>query len=398
MNALRRRWLEAVPLLVLCAASGLGQQGQPAFPPEWKAPPFRATSGLDVVAVPLEIFGNQPYVQVLVKGKPYWFILDSGASTSVIDTALSTSIGFKVKYTAQGRGAGAGTVPFHYLEGASYRLPGLEGEIPLAIAIDLSNNLAQVGRELPGIIGHNFFERYVVEVNYDAKVMRIFDAVKYRYVGRGESLPIVIEKRVPHVVARLTVPGLPPQDRKLLVDTGSNDSVDDSLLAQSTGPKRQVVGGVGLGQEYKVTFARFDKVQLGRYVLENVPGVGDGVALIGGEVLRRFTVIFDYGRQRMILEPNRHLRDSFSDLFTGLDLRLEPDSRLFRAHSVDKGSPAEQAGLKEGDLITSIDGIPARDYTLPQALAMLERPGAQYLLEIRRGKESLRVSIRLPVD
>jgi S1-C subfamily serine protease len=129
--------------------------------------------------------------------------------------------------------------------------------------------------------------------------------------------------------------------------------------------------------------------------IENTPGVSGGTGLIGGEVLHRFTVIFDYNRQRIILEPNRHLRDESSVDASGADLRLAPESKSFRVHSVRKGSPAAEAGLQEGDLITAIDRTPSTEFNLDQAQRMFARDGREYLLNVRRGSELLQIRIKL---
>jgi hypothetical protein len=68
---------------------------------------------------------------------------------------------------------------------------------------------------------------------------------------------------------------------------------------------------VGLGQTYEVVLGRLAVFQLGRITFKDVPSVAPGVALIGGEILRRFRTYYDYRRQRMILKPNRHLKDPF---------------------------------------------------------------------------------------
>ena len=52
------------------------------------------------------------------------------------------------------------------------------------------------------------------------------------------------EARISFLTAEFTVQGAAPQKRKLLIDTGSNDALDDSFVAQSTGPKIEIVGGV----------------------------------------------------------------------------------------------------------------------------------------------------------
>ena len=63
-------------------------------------------------------------------------------------------------------------------------------------------------------------------------------------------------------------------------------------------------------------------MQLGRFLLKDPPvGLsldkeGSGASeendgLIGGEIFRRFRVILDYSRQRMILEPNKSFNDPY---------------------------------------------------------------------------------------
>ncbi|HZN92083.1 MAG TPA: hypothetical protein VFB81_05240 [Myxococcales bacterium] len=47
---------------------------------------------------------------------------------------------------------------------------------------------------------------------------------------------------------------------------------------------------------------RADSAKLGSFVLDRPVGATGGVQLIGTEVLRRFHVVFDYSRQRIILE------------------------------------------------------------------------------------------------
>ncbi len=137
-------------------------------------------------------------------------------------------------------------------------------------------------------------------------MIRLFDPATYHYSGVGESIPIMVdqEARISFLTAEFTVQGAAPQKRKLLIDTGSNDALDDSFVAQSTGPKIEIVGGVGLGKEFKFNAGRVSRLKLGGVSFEDVDAGAGGVALVGGEILRRFTVIFDFAHTQMILEPN----------------------------------------------------------------------------------------------
>ena len=80
------------------------------------------------------------------------------------------------------------------------------------------------------------------------------------------------------------------------------------------------------------------------------------------------------------------------------DITLE-SIRVFRlpnsTHGVlvgrtDEGTPAEEAGLRAGDLIVSIDGTELRTFSqLLSYLAIQTRPGDEVILSVRRGNELL---------
>ena len=78
-----------------------------------------------------------------------------------------------------------------------------------------------------------------------------------------------------------------------------------------------------------------------------------------------------------------------------LSLRLVPQSGKILINSVLQGSPASEAGLREGDLIQSIDGLSSEHFTLHQVQSIFLRVGAEHHLTVQRGKQILQVDIRL---
>ena len=83
--------------------------------------------------------------------------------------------------------------------------------------------------------------------------------------------------------------------------------------------------------------------------------------MIGVEFLRRFKVFFDYGRGRMILEPNSRYAEP--SRFDASGLRVHRVANLpdaVRIYQVLPETPAAEAGLQETDLIVAVDDTPVQ--------------------------------------
>ncbi|HEX2078912.1 MAG TPA: aspartyl protease family protein [Longimicrobium sp.] len=374
----------------MLVAPGLGAQG-----------PASADRSLPVT-VPVERSGSTLFVPVRIAGsEPRWFILDTGANVCVIDGAGAARMGLPLDtMETRGQGAGAGGVRVRWIADAArvrLEVPGLAFTCERIAVIDLSGTPGITGRPVDGILGYSFFAPYVVEVDYDAEVLRLHDPASYVYSGGGDTVALTFRRNLPYVTARIAAGGAAPRDRELLLDTGSEDAVDDSLVLHAA-DRREVTGGVGLGQEYRATLGRLDSVAIGPFTFRQVPGVAPGVALVGGEVLRRFRLVLDYGRGRMYLEPNEHLHDSFNALpfGGGLELRWDAAAAGARVHEVRPGSPGEAAGLRVGDLIVAVDGLPVAELGLRRLVRLLRLPGRTFRLRLQREGQMQEVDLRIP--
>ncbi|RYY92683.1 MAG: PDZ domain-containing protein, partial [Chitinophagaceae bacterium] len=75
--------------------------------------------------------------------------------------------------------------------------------------------------------------------------------------------------------------------------------------------------------------------------------------LIGSDLLRRFNSIINYERSEFYLTPNSHFNDPFDYGYSGMELYYINGDIIIG--DVAKDSPAEKAGLKEGDLVVGIN-------------------------------------------
>jgi len=93
-----------------------------------------------------------------------------------------------------------------------------------------------------------------------------------------------------------------------LIDSGSSDSVDHPIVTTMQS-RKPTATGVGFGEPGKGAVAQATAFRLGRLGVASPTVVCCGATeatskLIGSEILRHFTVTFDYSSSRIFLTPN----------------------------------------------------------------------------------------------
>ena len=274
--------------------------------------------------------------------------------------------------------------------------------------IPLDNIDEGTGRRADGLIGKDFLERFVVEIDYQTGRMNLYDPSKYVYSGTGTSLPITLAEG-PIIEARIAMPGRGSLPCRLLVDAPFTGTLSFSrpfvekhrLLDAATALTPQLLKSKmrGVGGESLTYIGRVGSLTVGphsfeRPIAEFCLAEGGTLArsdidgLIGAEILRRFRVIFDFPHLRMILEPGDALKDPFEHDMSGLEVRaVAPELKSFAVRRVHEGSPAAQAGVQVGDTITMINGSPTQGLTLPEIREYLRVSGREIRLTVTRGTE-----------
>ena len=266
---------------------------------------YEFSNSISETIIPFEISRNGIFFHARVNDSdPLWFTVDSGSAANYVDLDAAKKFGLEFTGTKTVRGAGEGLIPVKVAENITFELPSLSSSGHTINGVKLPGP-EQWGRQLDGLFGYNFLERFVTTIDYHKKHLIFAEPSSYNYNGAGEVLPIHFQGQQPFVQARINVPGHPPEDSMFLVDTGSQDEVDHPLIAKGSQKTRTRVG-VGLGTETMGVFGPVETLQLGKIQLRDLSGVAGGTGLgshlIGSGVLHRFKIIFDYSRSRMILE------------------------------------------------------------------------------------------------
>ena len=117
---------------------------------------------------------------------------------------------------------------------------------------------------------------------------------------------------------------------------------------------------------------------------------------IGAGILKRYIVTLDYNHTTMYLKPVTIPVDDL-DTFDRAGLWINQAADGFVVVDVTKGAPAEQAGLKAGDVIVAVDGKPAKDLKLYELRKRLrnEMSGTVVTFRIRRASKTQDVAVTL---
>jgi hypothetical protein len=326
----------------LAALTGASVAGAPAAP----------------VRLPMRLLAGKLFVPATVNGVGVAALLDPGSQWSSLDAGLAAS----AKVASEGRFKGQliqGAVTGAWGRGAGIRL----GEAAFApdrlVVLDYGPLSRQLGRPILLVLGRDFFERFVADLDFDGGSLVLnaregfappagLRQVDLRSSRGRMTMPVSIENEPPIWAA---------------VDLGN-----DLPLILSPGPRARrllhgktvstaLIGGVGSGVVAQVaTAARIALagVTLSQVPFEVVPRSIGFEANLGLPVLQRFRLTLDFGGRRMWLAPGAGLAAPFDKDRTGLNGFLDDGS--LRILHVARGGPAERAGFKAGDSVVAIDG------------------------------------------
>lgn len=295
--------------------------------------------------------------------------------------------------------------PFISLGGIAFK--GLRS---LVYPMDSFSSL--VGHKTDAVIGSDLFSRYVVAVDYQARVLRIYDPTDYRAPSGECTVPLHV-RGYPLVNARVLASDGKSVPATLALDTGSNVSVFTAAFSNSfpdlpsggktvQAPKRRIVSGIT-----SFRAGRVRAIEVGRCTVhdptiafsQDTSGIGAGSRLFSGtmgtNILSDFTTIFDYRSGFVVFI--RHAAASRPDEYdmTGLHvLASGPGFHTFTIDQVMPKSPAKRSGVTPGDQIESVNHVPASRLTMDDLYRLFRKPGLLHL-RVRRGQKRVNVVLRL---
>jgi len=362
-------------------------------PPPKEPDPFPA--GQNQVRVPFRLSNNHIHFDVSINGlPPQPFIFDTGA-VAILDTAHAAAMNIKPEGALPGAGFGEGTTAIGVAKVRSLELGGFKLSNQMFYTIDLSAGRKFEGVDSAGLLGCEIPKRAVMTIDYADGVITLTRPSAFKPPPGALVMPFTFNEHVPMIEA--SVDGI---SGEFEIDTGNSTGLDlmgpfadANHLAERYHATRSATTGYGAGGPSKSLLARAGELKIGSIVISEPVALieggkrGAGAAArtagnIGGGLLRRFTVTFDYGHQMLYLQPNAAFGSP--DVFdrSGLRLMRDPDGAAEIA-DVTPGSGAGAAGLKTGERIVAIDGTSAASISLGDLRDRLKgSPGTKVILSV----------------
>lgn len=395
---MRRRLIPLIAaLLVSCATPGVTPAPTVATP----------------IVVPIRVVNNHVHLLMTAGGREIPMIYDTGAGLSLLDIPVADAIGMKRGGKADLGGAGSNPVRAFMIDGNRTIALPQDTAVTVKPVVEFEMFLAPYeGIPVSGILGADFTRQFVVQIDY-ANERMILHPRSFQYSGNGIHLPLTFKEWHPHTPGLIVLADSTRITADCQIDVGASGPlalarpfVERNRLLQRVGPTIRRRTGRGVGGSSWATIGRIARLQLGTAELKTpvTSMYGDSAGVmsasnfdcnVGGEVLRRFMVYLDYGRKEMILEPLANINDPFEGDMSGAAFRIDSAAGGVRISDLMPKGPSEAAGLREDDLIVSIDGRPATEYGLEALRRRFRRVGGEVEFRIRRGQDEQ--VIRVPV-
>ncbi len=373
------------------------------------------------VDIPIQIQNNLVVVPVVLNDVlPLKFIVDTGVRTAILTQKAFSDIlqlPYSRKYSVSGPG-GEKLIDAYVTNNVSIALPGVtgKGHALLVLEEDYLELRNYLGTDVHGILGYELFSRFIVKIDYGKKMMSLILPEKFHPRKKFQELPMLVEDTKPFILTSLNLTATNSMTAKLLMDTGASHGL---MLEPGSDERIEVpfntvstVIGRGLGGIITGKTGRIESLKLGNYILDNVianfPDPNSYMdtlkssltfrhGTIGGEILSRFTVIFNYPQGKVYLKKNAEFKKKFYINLSGVDLRAKGSGLdIFEVSEVRDLSPADKAGILQGDLVISVNGIQSKDLHLNEMNALLNgKPGKKISIVIERNLVRYQLQFRL---
>jgi hypothetical protein len=301
------------------------------------------------------------------------FIFDTGSSGVSLDSSTALRLGMSPIPSDQFVVGVAGKTKAAFVNNLSLVLPGLQIDSLNFHVNDYSILSNSLGERIDGIIGFPLINRFIIKVDWDSTYLEFWTPGNFNYPEDGFALQTGVFS-TPVINAKIKDNGMVNSKFFLDLGAGLNMILSNAFVEENNFLKKKYryfnVRSKGLGGTINMTATVIKEIHIGPYnfylvpvyIFEdtnNITCYPSLSGLIGSDLMRRFNLILNYSRKEIYAIPNSHFRDQFDYTYTGVDLYSINGKIL--VGGVTKDSPADKAGVKEGDIVLAVNDDEVQD-------------------------------------
>ncbi|MDQ6767122.1 MAG: retropepsin-like domain-containing protein [Candidatus Eremiobacteraeota bacterium] len=234
-----------------------------------------------VTTVPFHYVHHELLVNARIGGSgPYTFLLDTGTTPSIIDVALMKRLGLPFEgAAAHGTDIGSGSMKVYPVTLRAVDIGSLRMSRLDALAVDISDLGNKLGVHIDGVLGSNFFDGRVVEVNYSCRTVSVLSDAMLAPVSARFT-----ENASGYIVTNDVWVG--PQRASATIDTGDSGTMlvtgtgIAALHLRSAASTGKAVSGISYGGRHRETEGMLPGVRIGSTLL------GTALSSRGGRFIR----------------------------------------------------------------------------------------------------------------
>jgi hypothetical protein len=324
------------------------------------------------------------YIPVFLNRKgPFVFELDNGGH-NILTTETAQALGLTAAGSFSSTGAGNAVSESGIARVARIQVgDAVITDQPVSIRkFSAASNDRSPNPPRAGVLGLELFERFVVAIDPKAKTVTLR---RFGLADRpgGTAIPLVFAEDAPLIDGSYR-----GHRGDFMLDTGNaGPTIIEDFWAKPIGLSTALDKGVPRGDakvsKGVVGLGPFEQAaELVSYygAAERGSEYSRAVAGVYGEpLLSRFRSTYDYSRGMVWLDPLPDVGPFPFDR-SGLSLAKTDDGSL-KVSAVMPGSPADQAGIKAGDLVRAIEGTGSASLSRADASAILRQaPGTPIVL------------------
>jgi hypothetical protein len=297
------------------------------------------------------------------------FILDTGSGGISLDSTTCVKLGIESRMTDTFASGVGGKRKVRFTFNRTLALGGYNVDSLNFHLNDYSLLTALYNIKIDGIIGYSFLKRYIVMIDYDEVMVKVYSKGKFNYPPRGSVFKNPITS-IPF--ENVSISDARKIDGNFYFDSGAGLELlfskqfvaDSNVFLPKRKPLVASVEGV-MGRE-DMSIAVVKSFSLGPYEFKHVPVFiyADSnnvlkyprqLGLIGSGILSRFNVILNFPENEIFLKPNQSFNDPFDYSYSGLNI-WDNKGRI-EVYDVIPNSPADKAGFIVGDEIVGIEKV-----------------------------------------